>query len=194
LTTSDWTSPPTRGIWVQEEPLTLNSSRPAAFGTIQLPNESSYSNTWSGLLTLQRTAGIEVTNGVLHLMGSFDCCVVAYLGTNHYHGLCVNYLGDTGADGTLPFAFRVPPLTNFIILVSARATTVACPNYALELFGLPCPPPTLHIAKDAAPDQVLLQRSTAYPEYQLDSTDALRPSGPSAFNAVTNVPEVVRGR
>ena len=118
---------------------------------------------------------------------------MAYLGTNDYHGPCVNYLGDTGADGTQPFSFRVPPTTNFLILVSARATNVVCQGYALELFGLPCPPPTLHVAKDAALDKVLLQWSTAYPDYRLQSTNTLRASGPNAFSNDTAIATIVKG-
>jgi autotransporter-associated beta strand protein len=118
---------------------------------------------------------------------------VAYLGTNDYHSPCVNYLGDTGADGTQPFSFRVPPATNFLILVSARATNVVCPGYTLELFGLPCPPPTLHVARDTAPDTVLLQWSTAYPDYRLQSTNALPASDSNAFSNGTATATIVNG-
>ena len=82
---------------------------------------------------------------------------------------CGNYLGDTGADGTQPFSFRVPPKTNFVILVSTRDTNVVCDRYTLELFGLPCPPPALHIAKDTVPNKVLLQWSTASPGFTLQA-------------------------
>lgn len=50
-----------------------------------------------------------------HFSGFFT----PYFGTNDYYGPCVKYLGDTGADGAQPFSFRVPPTTNFLILVSA---------------------------------------------------------------------------
>ena len=119
---------------------------------------------------------------------------VAYLGTNIVDNPCGNYLGDTGADGTQPFSFRVPAKTNFVLLVSARATNVVCPNYTLELFGLPCPPPTLHIAKAAAPGKVLLQWSTASPGFTLQTTNALRTSGPNAFSNVTSAAVVTGGR
>lgn len=119
---------------------------------------------------------------------------IAYLGTNDYHGPCVNYLGDTGADGTQPFSFRVPPLTNFLILVSARATNVLCAEYALELFGLPCPPPTLRIAKDRVPGRVLLQWSTAHPDYRLQAAPSLRSPGLNSFTNSTDTRVVVSGR
>jgi hypothetical protein len=116
----------------------------------------------------------------------------AYLGLNAGNDPCLNYLGDTGADGTQPFSFRVPANTNFFILVSARNTNVVCPRYTLELFGLPCPPPRLHIADDAAPGNVRLHWSTAYPGYRLQSTNTLR--APGAFSTVNSTPVVISGR
>lgn len=118
----------------------------------------------------------------------------AYLGTNIVDNPCGNYLGDTGADGTQPFSFRVPPKTNFVILVSARDTNVVCDRYTLELFGLPCPDPRLQIARDATPNRVLLQWSTASPGFTLQATNALRASGPSAFSNVNIAPVVAGGR
>jgi hypothetical protein len=106
----------------------------------------------------------------------------------------VNHLGDTGADGTQPFSFRAPPLTNFIILISARDANVVCPSYTLELFGMPCPPPTLHIARDAAPGSVRLQWSTAYPDYRLQTTNALRTPGPNVFTNVFGSLSIVNGK
>jgi hypothetical protein len=117
---------------------------------------------------------------------------VAYLGTNDYHGPCVNYLGDTGADGTQPFSFRVLPRTNFVILVSARNTNAMCLTYTLELFGLPCPPPTLHIAPDRAPDKVVLQWSTAYPNYHLQTAEGLPRSSANALEDMNATP-LIRG-
>jgi hypothetical protein len=119
---------------------------------------------------------------------------VAYLGTNNYHDPCVNYLGDTGTDGTLPFSFRAPPNTNFLILVSARTTNVVGTTYTLELFGLACPPPTLHISKDIAPDKVLLQWSTAGPGFQLQSANSLNGVTPLPFQNVSNAPSIMSGR
>jgi autotransporter-associated beta strand protein len=116
---------------------------------------------------------------------------IAYLGTNDYHDPCVNYLGDTGVDGTQPFSFRVPAATNFIVLVSARATNAVCDTYSMELFGLPCPPPSLRIAKGASASEVLLQWSSAYPDYRLQATNACHSPGP--FGDVTIPPVLVDG-
>lgn len=119
---------------------------------------------------------------------------VAYLGGNDPHDPCVNYLGDTGADGTQPFSFRVPPMTNFMLLVNARATNVVCPNYTLEVFGLPCPPPTLHIARDATPDKVLLQWSTANPGFTLQSAGAFGASSADVFSNRLESVGIANGR
>ncbi|HKX61375.1 MAG TPA: autotransporter-associated beta strand repeat-containing protein [Verrucomicrobiae bacterium] len=129
------------------------------------------------------------TNALTNAFGA-----VAYLGTNDYHDPCVNYLGDTGVDGTQPFSFRVPPGTNFVILVSARAINVTCPSYTLELFGLPCPPPSLHIARDRAPEKVLLQWSTASPGYSLQTTNGLDTAGPAAYSTVPATVVIVGGQ
>jgi hypothetical protein len=132
----------------------------------------------------------------------FDCPVApatglgaaAYRGSTVGNDVCGTYLGDSGADGTQPFSFRVPPLTNFVILVSARAANVICSRYTLELFGLPCPPPTLRIAKDNSPGKVQLQWSTAYPDHRLQTINALRTSGPNAFTNVTTTSVITGGK
>ncbi len=119
---------------------------------------------------------------------------VAYLGTNDLHDPCSSYLGDTGADGTQPFSFRVPSGTNFMVLVSSRATNVTCPNYTLALYGLPCPPPTLHIAKDStATNAVRLHWSTSAAGFHLQSSTNITGAG-GPFVPVVQPPTVVNGR
>jgi autotransporter-associated beta strand protein len=117
----------------------------------------------------------------------------AYLGTNDIHGPCVNYLGDTGSDGTQPFSFRVPPRTNFVILISARDTNVVCDRYTLELFGLPCPAPTLRLGRDITSGQALLQWSTASPGFSLQAANVLSSGGLTSFSNVTSAAVVLDG-
>jgi hypothetical protein len=107
---------------------------------------------------------------------------------------CLNYLGDSGGDGTADFSFQVPAGSNVVILVTQRAIGVGCDNYTLELFGLPCPPPTLHIAKDAVPDKVRLEWSSAYPDFHLQAVNSLDGPAPHAFNNVPNPPVLVGGK
>jgi len=120
----------------------------------------------------------------------------AYLGEFLIDQPCSNYLGDNGAYDPIPapFSFRVPPLTSFVIVVTARTTEPVCENYTLELFGLPCPPPTLHIAKDATPNQVRLDWSSAYPDYRLQSVNTLDGPGPHSFGNVSAPPVLVGGK
>jgi len=57
------------------------------------------------------------------------------------------YLGDIGQGGPPypPFSFQVPASSNCVLVVMSRATNLVCNSYSLELFGLPCPAPTLAI-------------------------------------------------
>jgi hypothetical protein len=147
------------------------------------------------------TAGDACLTAQLH----FDCPTApvgalhaaAYLGDVDPTAACPNFLGDTGAatpDAYPPFSFRVPAGSNFALVVSTRAEDIGCDNYWIELFGLPCPPPTLHIAKDNAPAKVLLQWSTAYPGWRLQSTNALRSPGVNAFSNAPGSPVVAGGQ
>ena len=152
--------------------------------------------------TFTNTTGSEAClTAQLH----FDCPtapvgalhVAAYLGDLDPTAACANYLGDSGAASALgyqPFSFRVPAGSNFVLVVCTRAEDIGCDNYWLELFGLPCAPPILHIAKDAAPNKVLLQWGTAYPGWRLESTNALRSPGPNAFVNITTTPAILDGK
>jgi autotransporter-associated beta strand protein len=135
----------------------------------------------------------------------FDCAtapvgalhVAAYLGDLDPSAACLNYLGDTGAavpDDYPPFSFHVPAGSNFVLIVTTRTENIGCDNYWIELFGLPCQPPMLHIANDAAPDHVRLHWSTAYPGWGLQSVNSLRSPGSNAFSAVLTAPVVVDGK
>ena len=59
---------------------------------------------------------------------------------------------------------------------------------------MPCPPPTLHIATDSAPNKVLLHWSSAYPDYRLQSVSSLDGSGPFGFGDAATVPSLVDGK
>jgi len=43
---------------------------------------------------------------------------------------CSNYLGDDGAAGSSypPYSFRVPSVTNFLVVVTAHTTNILCAN------------------------------------------------------------------
>jgi autotransporter-associated beta strand protein len=133
----------------------------------------------------------------------FDCTsapvnalgVAAYLSPFDPGTLCANYLGDIGFVGPSPyppFSFRVPAGSNFVIVVTARAEPAGCDeSYALEIFGLSCPPPRLHIAGDAAPGNVRLHWSTAYPDWRLQSMNSLNSSPPLPFQNLSYTRPIV---
>jgi hypothetical protein len=120
--------------------------------------------------------------------------VAAYLGTFDPGSVCANYLGDPGGDSTVPFSFRVPARTNVVLAVTLRVGDIGCDNYTLELFGLPCPPPRLDLARDATPGKVRVSWSSAYPDYRLQSVNALDGSGPFGFGNVATPPSLVNGK
>jgi autotransporter-associated beta strand protein len=110
--------------------------------------------------------------------------------------LVTNYAGDTALSNALTgqFAFRVASNQVFAVVVNDTqpAASSTCSNYTLEIFGLPCPPPRLDIARDALQDQARLFWSTAYPRHQLERTPVL--TTPPVFTPVTNTPVVVAGK
>ena len=117
----------------------------------------------------------------------------AYLGGFDPNDPCANYLGDSGGDGTSAFSFPVPAGSNFVIVVTLWVPDIGCNNYTLELFGLPCPPPTLAIAREDGPDKVRLHWSTAYPGYRLQSVSNLV-GIPPPFEPVPISPAISGGR
>jgi autotransporter-associated beta strand protein len=153
----------------------------------------SFTNSTTNDLCITAQLRFDCTNTPVNALG-----VAAYLGAFDPTAVCANYVGDIGFVGPSPyppFSFRVPAGSNFVIVVTARARDAGCDeSYALELFGLPCPRPTLHIAKDAAPDKVLLQWSTAHPGFQLQTTNALSASSPNGFTSVAAIPVVMAGK
>lgn len=99
--------------------------------------------------------------------------VIAYASTNDYHDPCAHYLGDSGVDGTQSFSFRAPPHSDVLLQVSARTVNLPCADYTLELFGLPCPPPTLRIAHAATENQVVVSWTTSDPGFSLQVAERL---------------------
>ena len=117
----------------------------------------------------------------------------AYRGAFNPVKFCDDYLGDAPTPG-LPFSFTVPAGQPFEIVVCEFSPAAACATYTLEVFGLPCPAPTLHIAHDNNPTNVLVQWSSAYPGWQLQSVNALTGSMPLPFADLPGRPVVANGR
>ena len=71
-----------------------------------------------------------------------------------------------------------------------RTTNLACANYSLQLFGLPCPPPTLAITNDIAPQKLKVQWSTAYPGFIAQQTGNLG----GTFSNIAQPPAILNSR
>jgi hypothetical protein len=152
----------------------------------------SFTNSTTNELCITVQLHYACANPPLNALGA-----AAYLGAFDPGDLCANYLGDGGAYtplGQQPFSFRVPAGSNFVVVLSEQATNLVCPDYALELFGLPCPPPTLHIVQEAAPGGVRLHWSTAYPEWRLFATPTLTGPVPIPYPNTNALTAVVNGR
>jgi autotransporter-associated beta strand protein len=123
--------------------------------------------------------------------------VAAYLDEFNQHAACANFLGDQGAalpDDPPPFSFSVPAGARFEVVVMQRSDVPACPGYTLEIFGLPCPPPSLQVTRSSAPGQVLLQWNTAYPTWRLQSATSLNGPLPIPFQDVPGSATIIDGR
>jgi hypothetical protein len=133
----------------------------------------------------------EATNGLIS---------AAYLDQFLPPDLCANYLGDSGSDvwgNSVGYSFRVPAGARFVVMVHELNPGEAgqgCGNYTLQLYGLPCPPPTLHISHLATPpNRVRLFWSTAYPDFQLQRSASLDGVPPFPFVNVSTLPVVTAG-
>ena len=121
----------------------------------------------------------------------------AYLNSYDPANPCANYLGDTGNEltaGSASFSFAAPQNAVIAVVVSSPVAGTACVSgYLVQLHGLPCPPPTLHIEKTVNPDEVRLHWSTAYPAFDLQRTPNLNGAAPYPFVNVPFTPFVVNG-
>ena len=138
--------------------------------------------------------------------------IAAYLNTFDTNNVCANYLGDSGGGLGFPFqpfSFLVPAGSNFVLVVTRL--TSGCLDYTLELFDLPCPPPTIAIGPVGGSGQALgaaftplspdgrgtgvvssiqLNWSTAYPEWTVQQAAEVT----GAFSDLLATPMVVNGR
>ena len=99
--------------------------------------------------------------------------------------------------GPIGYSFRVPAGARFVVMVhelNPDETGQGCGNYTLQLYGLPCPPPTLHISHvETPPNRVRLFWSTGYPDYQLQRSASLMGAPPFPFVNVPTAPTVIGG-
>jgi hypothetical protein len=95
--------------------------------------------------------------------------------------VCGNYLADTGTNALASsMSFYVASNGVFTVVVNEISPGGGCANYHLELFGLPCPAPTLHIERAGAGNARVFWSAIGSDGYALQSA-------PSAIGAFTDV-------
>jgi hypothetical protein len=85
---------------------------------------------------------------VLHdLCGNNLLFASAYGGSFSPADVCAGYLADVGTNLLAPtMSFYVASNGVFTVVVNELVVNLACASYTFDLFGLPCPPPTLNLA------------------------------------------------
>jgi len=96
--------------------------------------------------------------------------------------LCANYLADVGTNAlTSGMSFYVPSNGLFTVVVNELIPGGSCSSYWLDVFGLPCPAPTLRIAPASAGKVRLYWNALGGDGYTLQSA-------PTLSGTYTNVP------
>lgn len=180
---------------------------PGADPNTNVPPAQFITHSFTNTTTRELCVTVQARTDCSPLTPLMQLGVSAYLGALDPDQLCAGYLGDGGDSGALlaPFAFRVPAGSNFVVVVVAR-TTLVCSNYTVELFGLPCAPPTLAVtpvagvqafggsgalpAEVGSPATFQIDWSTAYPDFTLQQADQV--TGP--FSDLPQLPAVINGR
>ncbi len=127
------------------------------------------------------------------LTAACDAQAVVYLDAFNPVNIAANYLGDSGTStlsGPQSCSVTVPAGRGFVVTVNETALGAGCPNYSLQLSGLPCPPPLLNI-QSLAPNQARLFWPTWAGGYQLEARSNAT-AGP--WGIVTNEPLVNLGQ
>jgi hypothetical protein len=87
-----------------------------------------------------------------------------------------------------------PPVDGDSLTFPSSAARLVNSNDLTELRDQSVILPTLSIAQNTAPNNVLVKWSSAYPEFQLQSVNSLDGPGPHPFNNVTTPPVLVGGK
>ena len=116
----------------------------------------------------------------------------AYAGPFNPADLCANYLADAGdSDPLSMMSFPIGSNAVFTIVVNEVTPGAGCSNYALELHGLPCPPPVLNIARATAGNVRLSWKLSGGDGYLVQCATALANGGQTPFVTLSNGPVAV---
>ena len=141
------------------------------------------------LYTFTNNTGADACVTVL-LNSPCDLQAVVYLGSFNPLLINLNYLGDSGGstiNGPQSCSVSIPAGDTFYVIVNETSPGAGCPNYVLQLSGLPCPPPVVNI-QPVSPYQARIYWPTWAGGYQLQSSPAL---ALPAWSSVSNEPVVL---
>jgi len=114
----------------------------------------------------------------------------AYSGGFNPGDLCANYLADIGTNALASsMAFYVPSNGVFTVVVNELTPNGGCSAYNLEVFGLPCPAPTLQIAPAPAGKVRVFWNALGGDGYDLQAAPAIG----NVFTNVGIAPAFVNG-
>jgi autotransporter-associated beta strand protein len=178
---------------LQSDNITKNGI-PASCGAPKAyPGSSDLFSRHYNLYAFTNTSASEACVTVV-LTSSGDLQAMVYTNTFHPLNIGLNYLADSGGSTSNNLSnpqscsASILPGATFYVTIN-EVTPNAGGQYALQLSGLPCPPPTLNI-QAIAPNQARLYWDTSAGGYVLQSVSNLMAT---AWGAVTNEPMVSGG-
>ena len=102
--------------------------------------------------------------------GNASLLATAYSGGFNPADLCAGYLADIGTNALSPsMSFYVPSNGVVTVMVNEILPAAGCGSYNLDVFGLPCPPPTLRIAPAPAGQMCLFWNAIGGSGYDLQA-------------------------
>ena len=145
------------------------------------------------IYTFTNTSGADACVTV-QLQSSSNLMATAYLNSFNAGNISTNYAGDAGDSthgDTTTFSSTVTNGGTLLVTVNEVTSSANPQPYTLTLYGLPCPPPSLAIAKVAPANSVRVHWPTWAGGYQLEGIASLAKTN---WVAITNEPLVNLGR
>ena len=115
-----------------------------------------------------------VTVVLLDPCGNASLLATAYSGGFNPSDLCAGYLADIGTNALSPaMSFYVPSNGVVTLMVNEILPGAGCGSYSLNVFGLPCPAPTLRIAPAPAGQMRLFWNAIGGSGYDLQTASVM---------------------